>query len=84
MPAVLEHPASLLDSAPETPAAFPAWFADRQRAAWQRVLDLPTPKRGHEMWRFSSFKQLDFAAFDSRPLLFMSGGYYAGSDQIPL
>jgi Fe-S cluster assembly protein SufD len=63
MPAVLEHPASLLDSAPETPAAFPAWFADRQRAAWQRFLDLPTPKRGHEMWRFSSFKQLDFAAF---------------------
>lgn len=27
---------------------------------------------------------IDFAAFDSRPLLFMSGGYYAGSDQIPL
>jgi Fe-S cluster assembly protein SufD len=63
MPAVLEHPASLLESAPETPAAFPAWFAERQRAAWQRFLEIPTPKRGHEMWRFSSFKQLDFTGF---------------------
>ena len=63
MPAVLEHPASLLESAPETPAAFPAWFAERQRAAWQRFLETPTPKRGHEMWRFSSYKQLDFTGF---------------------
>lgn len=63
MPAVLEHPVSLLDSAPETPAAFPAWFAERQRAAWDRFLATPTPKRGDEAWRFASFKQLDFAAF---------------------
>jgi Fe-S cluster assembly protein SufD len=61
MPAVLEHPASLLESAPETPAAFPAWFAERQRAAWQRFLETPTPKRGDETWRFSNFKQLDFS-----------------------
>ncbi|MCW1887454.1 Fe-S cluster assembly protein SufD [Luteolibacter flavescens] len=61
MPAVLEHPASLLESAPETPAAFPAWFAERQRAAWQRFLETPTPKRGDEAWRFSSYKQLDFS-----------------------
>lgn len=65
MPAVLEHSASLLESAPETPAAFPAWFAERQRAAWQRFLETPTPKRGHEMWRFSSFKQLDFSGFSA-------------------
>jgi Fe-S cluster assembly protein SufD len=65
MPAVLEHPASLLESAPETPAAFPAWFAERRRAAWQRFLETPTPKRGDEAWRFSSFKQLDFAGFSS-------------------
>ncbi len=65
MPAVLEHPASLLESAPETPAAFPAWFAERQRAAWQRFLEIPAPKRGDEAWRFSSFKQLDFAAFSA-------------------
>lgn len=63
MPAVLEHPASLLESAPATPAAYPAWFADRQREAWQRFLDLPTPKRGDEAWRFSNFKQLDFSGF---------------------
>ena len=65
MPAVLEHPASLLESAPETPAAFPAWFAERRRAAWQRFLEIPTPKRGDEAWRFSSFKQLDFAGFSA-------------------
>ncbi len=65
MPAVLEHPASLLESAPETPPAFPAWFAERQRAAWQRFLETPAPKRGDEAWRFSSFKQLDFAAFSA-------------------
>jgi Fe-S cluster assembly protein SufD len=63
MSAVLEQPASILDSAPATPAAFPAWFADRQRAAWQRFLETPQPKRGDEPWRFSSVKQLDFAAF---------------------
>ncbi|MCW1922203.1 Fe-S cluster assembly protein SufD [Luteolibacter arcticus] len=63
MPAVLEHFASLLESAPETPAAFPAWFAERQRAAWKRFLETPNPKRGDEPWRFSSIKQLDFAGF---------------------
>ncbi|WP_052573536.1 Fe-S cluster assembly protein SufD [Haloferula sp. BvORR071] len=63
MPAVLDQTASLLESAPETPAAFPAWFAERRRAAWQRFLEIPTPKRGDEPWRFSSIKQLDFSGF---------------------
>jgi Fe-S cluster assembly protein SufD len=65
MSAVLDMP-SILDSAPATSAAFPAWFAERQRAAWQRFLQTPQPKRGDEPWRFSSVKQLDFAAF-ARP-----------------
>jgi Fe-S cluster assembly protein SufD len=65
MPAVLEHPATLLESAPETPAAFPAWFAERQRSAWQRFLETPAPKRGDETWRFSSYKQMDFAGFSA-------------------
>jgi len=65
MSAVLDMP-SILDSAPATPAALPAWFAERQRAAWQRFLETPQPKRGDEPWRFSSVKQLDFAAF-ARP-----------------
>jgi Fe-S cluster assembly protein SufD len=62
MPAVLDLP-SLLDSAPQTPAAFPSWFADRQRVAWQRFLETPSPKRGDETWRFSSIKQLDFSSY---------------------
>ncbi|WP_338289835.1 Fe-S cluster assembly protein SufD [Luteolibacter sp. LG18] len=60
---MLEQPASLLDSAPVTPATFPAWFAERQRAARQRFLQIPQPKRGDETWRFSSVKELDFADF---------------------
>ena len=58
----LEMP-SLIDSPPETPAYFPAWFASRQQAAWQRFLATPAPKRGDETWRFSSIKQLDFSSF---------------------
>ncbi|MGC4013928.1 MAG: Fe-S cluster assembly protein SufD [Luteolibacter sp.] len=63
MPAVLEQSPSLIDSAPVTPATFPAWFSERQRAAWQRFLETPQPKRGDETWRFSSVKELDFADF---------------------
>ncbi len=59
----LEMPASLLDSQSQTPAYLPAWFADRQQAAWQRFLTIPAPKRGDETWRFSSIKQLDFSGF---------------------
>lgn len=62
MTTTLEMP-SLLDSAPQTPAYLPAWFAARQQAAWQRFLATPAPKRGDETWRFSSIKQLDFSAF---------------------
>lgn len=58
----LEMP-SLLDSAPETPAYLPAWFAARQQAAWQRFLATSAPKRGDETWRFSTIKQLDFSSF---------------------
>jgi Fe-S cluster assembly protein SufD len=67
MPAVLEQTPSLLDSAPETPAYLPAWFAARQQSAWQRFLATPAPKRGDETWRFSSIKQLDFSAFRKTP-----------------
>lgn len=63
----LEMP-TLLDSAPETPAYLPAWFAARQQSAWQRFLSTPAPKRGDETWRFSSIKQLDFSAFRKNPV----------------
>lgn len=62
MSAVLDMP-SILETTPVTPASFPAWFAERQSAAWQRFIALPTPKRGDETWRFSSIKQLDFSGF---------------------
>ncbi len=65
--AVLENTPSLLETAPETPAYMPAWFADRQQAAWTRFLATPAPKRGDEPWRFANFKQLDFSSFRKSP-----------------
>jgi len=65
MPAVLDMP-SILDSAPETLASFPAWLAERRRAAWQRFLETPAPKRGDEPWRFASLKQLDFSGYSRK------------------
>jgi Fe-S cluster assembly protein SufD len=62
MSTTLEMP-YLLETAPLTPAYFPVWFATRQQAAWQRFLTTPAPKRGDEIWRFSSIKQLDFSGF---------------------
>ncbi len=53
----------MTSTAPQTSAAFPAWFAARQQQAWERFLATPTPKRGDEAWRFSNFKQLDFTGF---------------------
>ena len=63
---------SLLHSAPETPAYFPAWFATRQQAAWARFLATLSPKRGDETWRFSSIKQLDFSGFQKSPAVGVS------------
>ncbi len=67
MSAVLEQTSSILETAPETPAYLPAWFAERQQAAWQRFLATPVPKRGDETWRFSSIKMLDFSSFQKAP-----------------
>ena len=53
----------MTSTAPQTSAAFPAWFATRQQQAWERYLATPAPKRGDEPWRFSNFKQLDFTGF---------------------
>jgi Fe-S cluster assembly protein SufD len=64
MSAVLDHPTSLLTTAPSSPAGFPAWFSARQDSAWQRFLATPQPKRGDEQWRFSSLKELDFSTLN--------------------
>lgn len=67
MTSLLEMP-TLLESAPETPAYLPAWFATRQQAAWTRYLETPMPKRGDETWRFATLKQLDFSSFHKTPV----------------
>lgn len=64
MSSVLESTThSILDSAPETLASLPAWFAERRRAAWQHFLETPSPARGDQEWRFGNLKQLDFSGF---------------------
>ena len=50
-------------TAPQTPAAYPAWFATRQQQAWERYQETPTPTRRDEPWRFGNLKQLDFDGF---------------------
>ena len=62
MSTTLESTASILESAPGTAPDLPAWFAERQRAAWQRFLETPAPTRKDETWRFSNLKQLDFSS----------------------
>lgn len=54
---------SILESAPQTAAALPAWFADLQQQAWQEFLDTPMPSRKDENWRFGNLKQLSFEQF---------------------
>ena len=54
---------SILDSAPETPAVFPAWFAELQQQAWQTFQEADLPSRKNENWRFGNLKQLSFDQF---------------------
>ena len=41
----------------------PAWWLDRQRAAYERFAALPMPKRTDEGWRFSNFGALTLDGF---------------------
>jgi Fe-S cluster assembly protein SufD len=62
MPTACSLP-SLLDTPAATSAIFPEWFAIAQADAWAKFSATPTPKRGDEAWRFSTFSQLDFSSF---------------------
>ena len=64
-PAVPEPPAAtLFTTAPEWDhAAVPAWFAERQRKAWDEFLSLKMPLRKDENWRFADLKKLDFSGY---------------------
>lgn len=57
----------------------PAWFSARQEAAKARFESLPTPKRGHEEWRFANFKQLDFSGL-AKPTLTITGDLVSRSE----
>ena len=41
----------------------PAYFRERQQAAWERFGKLPMPARNDEAWRFSDIKELDLTPF---------------------
>jgi Fe-S cluster assembly protein SufD len=45
------------------PAAAPAWWIARKRAAYAAFASLPLPVRTDEAWRFSSIKGLDLAGY---------------------
>lgn len=42
---------------------FPAYFQERQRAAWERFQSLPMPARTDQAWRFADVKALDLAPY---------------------
>jgi len=42
----------------------PAWWLDRKRAAYERFISLPMPKRTDEGWRFSNFGALTLDGFE--------------------
>lgn len=65
MSAVLERMPCILEAPTETASDFPAWFRDRQAAAWDRFQKIPAPTRRDETWRFSNLKQLDFSGFST-------------------
>ncbi|MBT8037216.1 MAG: Fe-S cluster assembly protein SufD [Verrucomicrobiae bacterium] len=56
-------PMNILETQPQTPAAFPAWFSDLQQQAWQEFLTTPMPTRKDEVWRFGNLKQLNFEGY---------------------
>src|SRR5437868_7110635 len=43
--------------------AAPAWWLDRKRAAFEKFLALPLPKRTDESWRFSNIGALTLDGF---------------------
>ena len=43
----------------------PAYFRERQRAAWEKFEKLPMPSRTDEGWRFSDLKAISVAQFKS-------------------
>jgi Fe-S cluster assembly protein SufD len=45
----------------------PAYFRERQQAAWERFVKLPMPVRTDENWRFADVKTLDLAPFRTAP-----------------
>ncbi len=48
-------------------AAAPAWWLDRKRAAFEKFLALPLPKRTDEAWRFSNIAGLTLDGFALLP-----------------
>jgi Fe-S cluster assembly protein SufD len=65
---------ALRDDSPVTEAGpnfsdHPAYFRERQRAAWERFEKLPMPVRTDENWRFADLKALDLAPFRTAPSL---------------
>ena len=62
------------DGAPITEAGpnfstHPAYFRERQQAAWEKFTQLPMPVRTDENWRFADLKALDLSPFRTAPVV---------------
>jgi Fe-S cluster assembly protein SufD len=58
-----EPGARALLAGPAAVSAFPAWFREQQRKAWQQFEALPMPVRKNQAWRFSSVDRLDLSPY---------------------
>src|SRR3954471_6728039 len=45
----------------------PSWWLDRKRAAYERFVSLPMPKRTNEGWRFSNLSTVTLEGFNAPP-----------------
>jgi len=52
----------ICDGGPDS-GPHPAYFRERQQAAWENFAQLPMPVRTDEAWRFSDIKALDLSHF---------------------
>ncbi len=58
---------SALTLAPTYDTAWPAWFHESQREAWEEFLRTPAPKRKDEAWRFANIKSIGLDGFVPAP-----------------
>ena len=51
---------SLLDSPSSLNSGLPEWYLQQRKTAWSEFLEIPSPNRKDENWRFANIKKLSY------------------------